>query len=64
MTRSVGTYWFGRHRSVWGIWQVALDTFGVQCSKHIKDVALYEEAVRETYRLNGWEQPRTIKRIY
>jgi hypothetical protein len=30
----------------------------------IKDVFTYEEAVREVYRLNGWGQPKFIKRVF
>ena len=30
----------------------------------IKDVFSYEEAVREVYRLNGWGEPKSVKRVY
>ena len=55
MAKTVGTYYFGRHRSMWGIWMVAA---------FIKDVFSYEDAVKETYRLNGWGEPKRIVRKY
>lgn len=61
MTRTIGTYFFGRHRGNWGIWQIESISNGVTMSDHVKDVYSYEDAVRETYRLNGWDTP---KRIY
>lgn len=64
MTLQVGTYHFGRHRSNWGIWQCESASNGFSMSKHIKDVYTYEEAVRETYRLNGWGEPKKIYRKF
>ncbi len=64
MTLQVGTYHFGRHRSNWGIWQCESANNGFSMSKHIKDVYTYEEAVRETYRLNGWGEPKKIYRKF
>lgn len=61
MAKSVGTYYFGRHRSMWGIWMVESITNGVTMAAFIKDVFTYEDAVRTTYALNGWGEP---KRIY
>lgn len=63
MTLAVGTYHFGRHRRYWGIWQVESIINGTS-SKHIKDVCTYEDAVRETYHLNGWHEPKKISRKY
>lgn len=61
MTLTVGTFHFGRHRRVWGIWVCESCDDGLTTSKFVKDVYSYEDAVRETYRLNGWGEP---KRIY
>ena len=61
MAKSVGTYYFGRHRSMWGSWMVESITNGVTMAAFIKDVFTYEDAVRTTYALNGWGEP---KRIY
>ena len=64
MAQKVGTYHFGKHRSNWGIWMVESITNGVVISAFIKDVFSYEDAVRETYRLNGWNQPKRVIRKY
>lgn len=64
MTLSVGTYHFGRHRSNWGIWHCEYANNGCTLSRHIKDVFTYEDAVRETYRLNGWGEPKKIYRKF
>ena len=60
----VGQYKFGRHRNNWGIWQYDMVTDGAASAIFIKDVFTYEEAVREVYRLNGWGEPKNIKKVY
>ena len=64
MTKKVGTYYFSRHRSQWGIYLVTLVTATTMEADHIEDVVTYEQAVRETYRLNGWGTPKNIVRKY
>lgn len=64
MKLAVGTYHFGKHRRAWGIWVVESINNGVTMSDHVKDVYSYEEAVRETYRLNGWNEPTKIYKRY
>lgn len=64
MTITVGTYHFGRHHSSWGIWQCTYVKDGFRQSSLIKDVPTYEEAVKETYSLNGWGVPKKIYRKY
>ncbi len=64
MANKVGTYHFHRHRSNWGIWMVESITNGVVMSAFIKDVFSYEDAVKETYSLNGWGEPKRIIRKY
>ena len=49
-------YSFGRSYNNWGIW----DASGTK----IMTVYTFEEAIRETYRLNGWGEPKTIKRRF
>ena len=64
MANKVGTYHFGRHRRNWGIWMVESISNGVTMSCFIKDVYSFEDAVKETYRLNGWGTPKNIVRKY
>lgn len=60
----VGTYYFKRLRSMFGIWVVVYSNNGSVMGEHVKDVRTYEDAVRETYKLNGWELPKNIVRKY
>jgi len=64
MTLTVGTYHFGRHRRAWGIWVCEFACNGATSSAFVKDVYSYEDAVKETYRLNGWREPKRIVRKY
>ena len=64
MKAEVGRYYFGRHYSIWGIWQWDVVDATFTSANHIKDVQTYEEAVIEVYRLNGWGTPKTIRRRY
>ena len=64
MTLRVGTYHFARHRNAWGIWVCDSACNGSSSSSFVKDVWSYEDAVRETYRLNGWGEPKRIVRKY
>ena len=64
MTLTVGTYHFGRHRRAWGIWVCDFANNGATSSAFVKDVYSYEDAVKETYRLNGWGQPKKIYKQY
>ena len=64
MKAEVGKYKFGRHRSMWAIWQWDSVTENGSTARLVKDVRTYEEAVTEVYRLNGWGVPKQIRRCY
>lgn len=64
MKEQVGQYKFGRHRNHWGIWQYTMVSETGTMASFVKDVFSYEEAVREVYRLNGWGEPKYIKRVF
>jgi hypothetical protein len=65
MAKTVGTFYFGRHRSMWGIWMVeSISSNGIEMDSFVKDVFSYEDAVKETYHLNGWGEPKNISRKY
>ena len=64
MKAEVGKYKFGRHRSMWGIWQWDSVTENGSTARFVKDVRTYEEAVTEVHRLNGWGVPKQIRRIF
>ena len=64
MKAQVGLYKFGRHRNHWAIWQYDMVSETGTSATFIKDVFTYEEAVKEVYRLNGWGEPKSIKRVF
>ena len=64
MKAQVGLYKFGRHRNWWGIWQYDSVTDTGTSARFIKDVRTYEEAVTEVYRLNGWGEPKQIRKSF
>ena len=64
MKPQTGKYFFGRRWNGWGIWQWSVVTENSSISVFIKEVLNYEEAVREMYRLNGWGEPKNVKRAY
>ena len=64
MKEQVGFYKFGRHRNHWAIWQYDHVSETGSSARFIKDVFSYEDAVKEVYWLNGWGQPKSIKRDF
>lgn len=64
MKAEVGKYKFGRHRSMWAIWQWDSVTEKGSTARFVKDVRTYEEAVTEVYRLNGWGVSKQIRRSF
>mgnify|MGYP003508633875 CR=1 FL=1 len=64
MKAEVGKYKFGRHYNLWGIWRYTMVSETGTMASFVKDVFSYEEAVREVYRLNGWGEPKMIRRSY
>ena len=64
MKAEVGKYKFGRHYNLWGIWKYIEVSACGSSTTFVKDVQTYEDAVREVYRLNGWGQPKQIRRQF
>ena len=64
MKAQVGLYKFGRHYNHWAIWQYDWVSETGASARFVKDVYSYEEAVREVYLLNGWGEPKCIKRVF
>jgi hypothetical protein len=61
---AIGQYHFHRLRSHWGIWVVESISNDVTMSQFVKDAYSYQEALCETYRLNGWGTPKNINKKY
>ena len=49
---------------MWGIWQYDWVSETGSTARFVKDVRSYEEAVVEVYRLNGWGEPKQIRRSF
>lgn len=64
MAPKVGQYKFQRHYRVWAIYVIDSICNGTMTSAFVKSVATYEDAVKETYRLNGWGEPKRIYKKY
>lgn len=65
MTKKVGTYYFARRRNHFSIYIVeSISSNGIEMGSFVKDVFTYEDAVTETYSLNGWGTPKNIVRKY
>ena len=64
MKAKVGQYFFGREYGIFGIWVYEeVNEKGTRASK-VDNACTFEEALRKTYQLNGWAQPKTITRKY
>lgn len=50
-----GQYYYGPHRSMWGIWQYNDYGNGFSDGTFVKDCITKDEARKEVYRLNGWK---------
>jgi len=60
----VGKFFFGRYYSIWGVWQyISVSEQGTQAAK-IETCSTYEEALRLTFKLNNWGEPKYINRKY
>ena len=64
MKPQINKYFFGRHRNLWGVYQWTTVTENGAMGTFIKDVYTYEEAVKEVYHLNGWGEPKNIRRTF
>lgn len=60
MTPKVGQFKFKRYYRIWAIYVIESICNGTMTSAFVKSVTTYEDAVRETYRLNGWREPKGI----
>ena len=61
MKSKIGIHHFGRHRGFWGIWKCVSETGSAM---FVKDCFTFEQAIVETYALNGWGTPKNITRKF
>jgi len=62
----VGNYYFGRYYNMWSLWvYVNVTENGTQAQRiPTYEYYTFEEALRKTYELNGWGEPKQIARKY
>jgi len=62
--KKLGEYFFGRNHNSWAIWCVdSVDATGGYSGQKICNCYTFEDALRKTYQLNGWEL-KNITRKY
>ena len=64
MAKAVGTYYFKRLRNRWAVYVVVYSHDGIEMGDFVKDANSFDDAVRETYSLNGWGEPKRINKKY
>ena len=65
MGKKVGTYYFARRRNHFSIYIVeSISSNGIEMDAFVKDAFSFEDAVKETYHLNGWGEPKRINKKY
>ena len=66
MKARVGLYFFGRSHNTWGIWcyDYVNEETGASSAQKVTNCCTYEEAVRKMYALNGWGEPKQIRRNF
>lgn len=64
MAKKVGTYYFKRFRNRWAVYVVVYSHDGIEMGDFVKDANSFDDAVRETYSLNGWGEPKRINKKY
>ena len=64
MAAEVGKYFFRKRYTVFYIYQYDVVEDAFESAKHINSVQTYDEAVKEVYRLNGWGEPKQIRRRF
>jgi len=66
MKAKVGLHFFGRNHSRWAVWvyDVVNEETGFASANKVANCFDYAEALKTTYHLNGWGEPKNITRKY
>ena len=60
----IGKFYFGRYHNIWAVWVYEMVTEQGTRSSKVEACCTFEEALRKTYSLNGWKQPKYIARKF
>ena len=64
MAAEVGKYFFRKRYTVFYIYQYDVVEDGSESAKHISSVPTSAQAVKAGYRVNGWGEPKQIRRRF
>jgi hypothetical protein len=66
MKAKVGLHFFGRSYGGWAVWRydTVNEVTGCSSASKVENCFSYEKAVRTMYHLNGWGEPKSIKRTF
>jgi hypothetical protein len=62
MKAQVGLYHVSRNMGSWNVYQYNHVTANSNSSTKIESFPHFEEAIREMYKLNGWNEPKLISK--
>jgi hypothetical protein len=66
MKAKVGLHFFGRNHGRWAVWvyDTVNEATGSSTASKVANCFDYAEAVKTMYHLNGWGEPKSIRRQY
>jgi len=66
MKAKVGLHFFGRSHNSWCVWvyNIVNEETGFSSSNKVAHCCTFEEAIKTTYQLNGWGEPKNITRKF
>lgn len=62
MKARVGLYHVSRNKGSWGVFLYTMVTETSTYSDKIEGYAEFEDAIKASYRLNGWNEPKNISK--
>lgn len=66
MKARVGLHFFGRNYGTWAVWVYDIVNYetGFTSASKVTNCITFNEALKTTYHLNGWGEPKSIRRIF
>jgi hypothetical protein len=64
MKAKVGLHFFGRNHNSWAVWVYDMVNETGSSANKVAHCYTYEEALKTTYKLNGWGTPKNITRKF
>ena len=66
MKAKVGLHFFGKNHGSWAVWcyDVVNEETGFSSANKVTNCPTFDEAIKTTYQLNGWGEPKNITRKF